>query len=115
MIDKYLERKDYFIAAIDGIQCKTIESFLIEIGRAFSFPDYYGKNVNALNDCINDLDWIPKNNYILIINNADSFISGNNEDRQDMIDFLNEVSEEWSNVPLEDEYRKKSDFRIIYN
>lgn len=118
MIDRYLENKDSFITAIDGNQCNTIESFLEEIGRAFSFPDYYGQNVNALNDCINDLDWIPKDNYILIINNFESLISDNKKDREDMIDFLGEISEQWKNVPNydgEDESRKKADFKIIYN
>jgi RNAse (barnase) inhibitor barstar len=118
MIDKYLETGKYFIASINGEQCKTIESFLDEIGKAFSFPKHYGRNMNALKDCINDLDWINKDNYILIINNFESFIIKNKEDREDVIKFLNRVSEEWRNVPNyegEDESRKKSDFVIVQN
>ena len=118
MIDKYLENKESFVTGIDGTQCQTIESFLKQIGRAFSFPNYYGENLDALNDCINDLSWISKNNYILIINNFESFIIENKKDRKDMIDFFSEVSEQWKLGPKsegQDETRKTSIFKVIYN
>ncbi|WP_378187393.1 barstar family protein [Aquimarina sp. W85] len=118
MIDKYLENNNCFITAIDGNQCKSVKDFVVEIGRAFSFPDYYGENLDALNDCINDLDWILKDNYILIINNFELFISDNKQDRKDMIDFLDEISEQWRLGPQaegQDKSRKKADFKVIYN
>jgi RNAse (barnase) inhibitor barstar len=85
------------IAAIDGKRCRDIESFLVEIGHAFSFPEYYGRNMNALNDCLNDLDWIDKDSYVLIINHFESFISESEEDKNDVINFLNEIAQEWKN------------------
>ena len=118
MIDKYLENKNCFITAIDGNKCKNVKDFVVEIGQAFSFPNYYGKNLDALNDCINDLDWISKDNYILIINDFESFISDSKEDREDMVGFLNEISEQWRLGPQaegQDETRKISIFKIIYN
>lgn len=110
-------KENYFVAAIDGIQCPTIQSFLVEIGRAFSFPDYYGKNLDALNDCITDLDWIPKENYTLIINNSESFLNANEEDRNRVTKLLEEVAEGWRNVPNfeGEDWRVKSDFQIIFN
>jgi hypothetical protein len=30
---------------------------LAEFAKQFSFPGYFGYNWNALNDCLNDLDW----------------------------------------------------------
>lgn len=113
----YLDSGDYYIAAIDGNRCKDIKSFLIEIGRAFSFPEYYGENLDALDDCLNDLDWIEKDNYVLVINNYESFLSGENSDRDSIDNLLTEVAEEWKNYDGDDndESRKRSDFVIIYN
>jgi RNAse (barnase) inhibitor barstar len=118
MIDTYLKNKNTFITAIDGNQCKTVKLFVKEIGRAFSFPDYYGENLDALNDCINDLDWIPKDNYVLIINNFESFIIDNGKDKEDIVNLFNEVSEQWrlgSKAEGQDETRKSSIFKVIYN
>jgi RNAse (barnase) inhibitor barstar len=115
MIDKYLKGKNTFIASIDGKLCNRLDFFLEEIGRVFNFPDYYGKNMNALNDCLNDLEWLQKENYILIINNFEFFFKENEDDKFYILKFLKDVSKEWRNVSIDDGYRKKSDFILIFN
>lgn len=40
--------------------------FLCEIGSLLKFPDYYGENWNAFEECINDLSWIKEKNVVLI-------------------------------------------------
>jgi len=41
-------------------------SFLCEVGSILKFPDYYGENWNAFEECINDLSWIKEKNVVLI-------------------------------------------------
>jgi len=106
----------YFIAIIDGIECKTLKDFLKKIGEAFKFPSYYGNNLNALNDCLNDLEWLNKPNYLLIIRNPKEFLIKEPADIYNhIIHLLEEVSTQWKNVPNyagEEEFRKRSDFII---
>ena len=106
----------YFIAIINGKECKTLQDFLTRIGKAFKFPSYYGHNLNALNDCLNDLEWLNKPNYVFIIRNPQEFLIKEQVDIYNhIIHFLEEVSTQWKNVPNypgEEEYRKKSDFKI---
>ncbi|MFV1882914.1 MAG: barstar family protein [Balneola sp.] len=116
-MEKYFENNDYYIASIDGIKCKSVEIFLTEIGHAFSFPRYYGKNMDALHDCLTDLIWIKKDNYLLIINNYESFLSDDQTIKEEINDFLKEIADDWINYDGSDndESRKKSDFVIIHN
>jgi RNAse (barnase) inhibitor barstar len=106
----------YYIAVIDGSECRTLKAFLEKIGKAFKFPSYYGKNLNALAECLNDLEWLDKPNYILIIKNSKEFLMNESEEtRTHIFSFLERVSKEWANVPNyegEEIYRKKADFRI---
>jgi RNAse (barnase) inhibitor barstar len=106
----------YYIAVLDGTDCKTLKSFLKEIGKAFKFPSYYGQNLNALNDCLNDLEWLDKPNYLLIVKNHDSFlVNESQETRNHILAFLEGVAKQWANVPNyegEEIYRHKADFRI---
>jgi RNAse (barnase) inhibitor barstar len=106
----------YYVAVLNGSNCKSLQAFLKEIGRTFKFPSYYGRNLNALNDCLNDLSWINKPNYLLcIINSKDFLIKESNETKEHILQFLERISKQWSNVPNyngEDAYRKKADFRI---
>jgi hypothetical protein len=36
------------------------------IGAALSFPPWYGRNLDALEDCLRDLSWLPAGPHALI-------------------------------------------------
>ena len=112
-----LNTNKYFIGIIDGKKVKTIKSFLIEIAKTFKFPSYYGVNMNAFYECINDLDWIEEKKYALVIDNSSEFLKDEDTKvKEDILDTLQQVRREWANVPNyegEDQYRTKSDFIIV--
>lgn len=112
-----LKQEGFFIAIIDGNDCKNLNSFLKDVGIAFHFPDYYGQNLNAFYECINDLDWINESKYALVIKNFELFLSNERSDvKSDIIKSLNHISYEWAHVPNydgEEKFRRKSEFRII--
>jgi RNAse (barnase) inhibitor barstar len=111
-----ISNNEYYVAGIDANNCKTKKSFLIVIGTAFQFPSYFGQNLDALKECLNDLEWLDKPNYILLIKNAKELLSEEPEEVRDKIlILLEDVSKEWANVPNyegEDAYRKRADFRV---
>ena len=108
---------EYYYAELDGNKSNNIKNFLVEISKVFKFPDYFGFNVNALQECLNDLDWLKEDNYVLHIRNYDQFLSEENSiSRIDILELLDSTAEEWKNVPNfegENEFRKKADFKII--
>jgi len=63
--------------AVFRIEIKKVQDkadFLNRIAQALSFPDWFGMNWDALNDCLGDLDWLPaKTGYVLIFENSDDF------------------------------------------
>lgn len=63
-----------FIAVIDGNKCKTLQSFFKEIANALNFPDYFGENLDALDEMISDLEWIEEKSIVIIIMNYNSFL-----------------------------------------
>ncbi|TVT50392.1 barstar family protein [Amycolatopsis cynarae] len=36
------------------------------IAAALSFPDWFGRNLDALYDCLTDLSWLPSGEHVLI-------------------------------------------------
>jgi hypothetical protein len=110
-----LKAHNYYIALLDGTKCPDVDSFIIEIAKPFKFPDYYGKNMGALDECLNDLSWLGKDNYALIIQHSEKFLSkSSTDDNSYIFSFLKETRNSRGNVPNfpNDIYRKKSDFRV---
>ncbi|NIJ13250.1 RNAse (barnase) inhibitor barstar [Saccharomonospora amisosensis] len=47
------------------------ESTLDAIATVLSFPDYFGRNLDALYDCLTDLSWLPSGEHVLIWRSSD--------------------------------------------
>ncbi len=45
------------VPVLDGKTLKDKDSLLIALGRALDFPDYYGINWDALEECLADMSW----------------------------------------------------------
>jgi RNAse (barnase) inhibitor barstar len=60
-------RLDY--THIDLKQATDKESFLKLVASALHFPDYFGMNWDALNDCLTDLSWKPAEGYVILFTN----------------------------------------------
>ena len=56
---------------LDGRCLANKQDLLFEIGRALNFPDYYGANWDALEECLLDLSW-RDGPICLLINHAEA-------------------------------------------
>lgn len=62
---------------VDGREIYNKESLLERFATALSFPDYFGRNWDALEDCLTDLMWLPAPGYVLLYDHV-SYFSANN-------------------------------------
>ena len=49
---------------------KTDEELFTVVASAMRFPDYFGNNWDALDECLGDMDWLPAEGYILAVRNS---------------------------------------------
>jgi len=64
---------EFVIAVLDGTDAATRAGFFQEIARVLSFPDYFGRNWDAVYDCLTDLTWLPAAGYVLVLDGFDQF------------------------------------------
>lgn len=50
-----VEHAGWHFAHLDGWHFETKKEFLVSVGEALDFPDYYGRNFDALADCLQDV------------------------------------------------------------
>ena len=49
-----------------------LAAVLQALGRGLGFPEWYGANLDALNDCLTDFSWNEAPGYVVILSGADT-------------------------------------------
>jgi len=89
-------RTGVFVAEVDGGRSRTTPDFFGQIGRAFQFPDYFGHNWNAVDECLADLNWAQADAYTLVVRDAWLLLSSEAPDERRLLwRILSRVAEEW--------------------
>lgn len=91
-------------AYVRGSWCGTEKAFLRLISTAFCFPAYFGENYNALDECINDLEWLSFGSLELIIDDFDMMFENEADPdgcRKDLIMILEGIQREWNERGIE--------------
>ncbi len=92
------------LLALDAALMTNLEGLYREFATAFKFPDYFGKNFNALDECITDLEWLPAAGYLLVINNAEVLLDKESGYAlESLLSILDGAGEEWSTPVVQGE------------
>lgn len=86
----------FLIRTIDGKKCRTSASLFNEFAKVLSFPDYFGHNWDALEECLADLEWLPAKGYILLMTEAQAILPDDEEDYETLLEVLSDAGEAWS-------------------
>jgi RNAse (barnase) inhibitor barstar len=89
---------NFAVKVVAGAKCRTKAGLLSEFARTLSFPDYFGHNWDALEECLADLDWLPAPGYVVVVADADLVLTKPDEedDYETFIEILAEAGEAWS-------------------
>jgi RNAse (barnase) inhibitor barstar len=78
-----------------GGKCRTSTGLFAEFARALKFPDYFGHNWDALEECLADLEWLPARGYVLLLTEAELILSEDEEDYATLLEVLSDAGEAW--------------------
>ena len=81
-----------------GRRCGTKRGLLQEWAAALQFPYYFGGNWDAFEECINDLDWIPAEHYVLFVTHTNHLLNTSERDFAIFAEVMSEAAIRGSNV-----------------
>jgi len=90
------------VRVLDGASLRTRDDLYDAFAEAFAFPSYFGRNLDALYDCLRDLEWLDDRNIRLIIREADRLLEGAPSDRVRILRLLADIGDYWANPPNAD-------------
>lgn len=86
----------FIVRTIDGRRARTKRGLLAEFARALAFPDGAGRNWDAFEELLTDLEWLPAKGYLLVITDADQLLAEDADEYDTFIGILNDVGREWA-------------------
>ena len=102
-VDQYVAKVRYeagqrlTVIVLRGSNMQSMDRFYDEMAAALQFPLYFGRNWNALDECLVDLDWLPSNAYLLVFADAPSLLrTAGAGDAGAFWKLLSRSSKEWS-------------------
>src|SRR5215467_10532532 len=86
----------FAVRTIDGRGARTKSGLLSEFARVLEFPAGSGRNWDAFEEMLADLEWLPAQGYLLIVSHADQLLAQHPEDYDTFIEILETVAKEWA-------------------
>lgn len=88
---------DAAIIEIDSKSCTTLRAFYETLAQKLHFPDYFGFNMDSLDELLNDLSWIEDAHLALYFKNNEHFlINERNEEKvMSLLDMMDAIAEDW--------------------
>lgn len=59
------------LVRIRGAAVRGRDDMMDALAIGFSFPAYFGRNWDAVDECLRDLSWLPAEGYVLLVSGAD--------------------------------------------
>ncbi len=88
--DPFFSTRKTRYAFIDGKACSNIKMAYEKLEEQLSFPDYFGYNLDSLDEMLSDLSWILQPRIRLIIFDIPSLLSKDLDNKESFLDIMNE-------------------------
>lgn len=102
----HLNREAWEVASSSGtanLVCVRIDighahdkaDFLGHVAQAMGFPQSFGRNWDALADCLKDLSWLPGKGWVVVLEKSKHFAGGHRHEFDEAMDLMGEVADYW--------------------
>ena len=103
-------RADQRLLAVDLAGAADREGVMSAIAEAFSLPEYFGRNLDALYDCVTDLEPLPdadQPGFLVILQNLPDTEAFGGEQRKALLDVFRDAADFF--------YDRDTAFRVFYS
>lgn len=80
---------------LDAQAARTRSAMLGAISRALSFPSWFGRNWDALEDCLTDLSWLDGGGLVLVVEGFGTYAEADPDGFAILLDIFKSSAEYW--------------------
>ncbi len=86
----------FAVLPVDLRSCDNAGTAMREIAEILQFPDWFGENLDALADCLNDLSWLPSEGYVLVLEHTSEWRTQEADTFATVLEILNDTAQHWA-------------------
>jgi RNAse (barnase) inhibitor barstar len=84
------------VARLDGAKMLDDSHVFFAFSDALLFPGYFGWNWDALSDCLRDLNWLPAEQYLVVVEHAARLLADSLAHRHTLFRVLHRAVQHWA-------------------
>ncbi|MFH1115089.1 MAG: barstar family protein [Pseudomonadota bacterium] len=96
-LNRFLTGRGLAAFSVNGKHVRTKDRFLTAFAEALQFPDYFGFNWDAFEDCLSDMSWHGSDGFSIIYDGFDVFLEHDPDEADTALDILMDSAEYWRN------------------
>jgi RNAse (barnase) inhibitor barstar len=104
----------FVVRILKGTKCRTAAGLFTEFARGLDFPDYFGHNWDALEECLADLEWLPAKGYVLLLTEAEQVLREDEEGYETFLEVLSDAGETWASGQAGMGSRRATPFHVLF-
>ncbi len=82
---------------VRGAEIDGKDRFLSQAAADLRFPEYFGHNWDAFEDCLTDMSWQEADGFVVLYDHIDALVQKSPEDFATALAILKEAAEFWRN------------------
>jgi len=98
---------------LSGAHCRSTNGLFAEMARALEFPDYFGYNWDAVEECLADLEWLPAKGYVVLFTDAQLVLPDDEEEFATFLEVLSDAGEAWGSGQAGPEGKRPVPFHTL--
>ena len=91
--DYYAENNIRYVF-LDGRACKKMDACFTTLQEQLSIPAYFGKNLDALEEVLDDMEWIKEEKIKIIISHTNSLLENDLAKKKVFVEILHSINNE---------------------
>ena len=89
------KREGFAFFHVESRNINRKDQLLKHVASALRFPNHFGDNWDALEECLTDLEWIDGEGYVIYFDHIDAFLEAHPDQFETLVEILRDSVTSW--------------------
>jgi RNAse (barnase) inhibitor barstar len=94
-IKKWCKERNLAFFHLNDKTIRTKDQFLEHCAKVCNFPEYYGTNWDALEDCLRDMEWVEARGFVILFEQFKAYVENSPDKFDETLDIFKDAADHW--------------------